>query len=176
MRALIILADEFEDIEAFTTIDILDRAKIDVTKVGLGSKVITSSHGVRVMADKILNEIDPDAFDMLVLPGGPGYKNLLNSGAVIKLVKSFNNQKKTIGAICAAPLVLAAAGVLDDKVAVVYPGMEKSIPKVRDAKVIASGNIITSRSAGTAIEFALMLVERTLGKKEASKVREKLVI
>ena len=176
MKALIILADDFEDIEAFTAIDILHRADIEVTKAGLGSKVITSAHAVRVVADKSLNEISTGDYDMLVLPGGPGYKNLLNSGAVLRIIKEFDKEKKIIGAICAAPVVLAAAGILDDKVAVVYPGLEKKIPKVRDAKVIAAGHVVTAKAPGTAMEFGLMLVERALGKKASSKIRDKLIV
>jgi len=175
VKALVILAEDFEDIEAFTVIDVLHRAGIEVTKAGIGSKIVTSAHGVKVMIDKTLSDVDNNTFDMLVLPGGPGYRNLLNSNAVIALIKEFNKQKKIIGAICAAPVVLAAAGVLDDKIACVYPGLESKIPKVRDAKVIASGNIVTSKCPGTSIEFALMLVERAIGKKESLKIREQII-
>jgi 4-methyl-5(b-hydroxyethyl)-thiazole monophosphate biosynthesis len=176
MKALIILADDFEDIEAFTTIDVLERAGIEVTKLGITSKLVTSAHGVRVMVDGLLSGADMAPFDILVLPGGPGYKNLLNSAAVIKTVKQFDKEGKTIGAICAAPIVLAEAGILDDKMAVVYPGLEKKIPRVRDAKVIASGNIITSKGPGTALEFSLMIVERTVGKKAVAKLKQSLIL
>lgn len=175
VKTLIILAEGFEDIEAFTVIDVLHRAGVDVTKAGISSKIVTSMHGVKVMIDKTLSEISSSNFDMLVLPGGLGHRNLLNSGVVLNIIKEFNRDKKIIGAICAAPIVLAAAGVLDDKIACVYPGLESKIPKVRDAKVIASGNIITSKGPGTAIEFALMLVERSIGKKESLKIREQII-
>lgn len=175
VKALVILAEDFEDIEAFTVIDVLHRADIEVTKAGISSKVVTSMHGTKIMIDKTLSDISSSNFDMLVLPGGPGHRNLLNSSAVLNIIKEFNRDKKIIGAICAAPVVLAAAGVLDDKIACVYPGLESQIPKVRDAKVIVSGNIVTSKGPGTAIEFALMLVERSIGKKESMKIREKLI-
>lgn len=175
VKALVILAEGFEDIEAFAAIDVLHRAGVDVTKSGISSKIVTSMHGVKVMIDKTLSDISSSDFDMLVLPGGPGYRNLLNSSAVLNIIKEFNKQGKIIGAICAAPVVLAAAGILDDKIACVYPGLESKIPKVRDAKVIASGNIITSQGPGTAIEFALMLVERAIGKRESLKIREQII-
>ena len=174
MKALIILAEGFEDIEAFAVIDVLDRAGIEVVKAGLTSKIVTSAHGVRVMADCLLSAVAPA--DILILPGGPGYRNLLNSAAVIKTVRQFNGEGKMIAAICAAPVVLAEAGVLNDKTAVVFPGLEKNIPRVRDAKVLASGNIITAKGPGVAIEFGLMIVERTVGKKVAAKLRQSMIV
>ena len=176
LHALVILAEDFEDIEAITVTDVLDRAGIHVTKASLGSKIVTSAHGLRVMSDTLLSQVNIGDFDVLVLPGGPGYKNLLNSAAVSKTIKEFDKAGKIIAAICAAPVVLAAAGVIDDKIAVVYPGFESKIPRVRDAKVIVSGNIITSKGPGTAMDFALMIVERTMGKRTVANLRQKLIV
>jgi 4-methyl-5(b-hydroxyethyl)-thiazole monophosphate biosynthesis len=176
MKALVILANDFEDIEAVTVIDVLDRAGMDVTKAALGSKVVESAHGIRIMVDVLLNQIDAGDYDLLVLPGGPGHKNLLNSAAVIKTVKEFDKAGKTIAAICAAPVVLAEAGVIDEKTVVVHPGYESRIPRVRDARVLVSGNIITSQAPGTAMEFALMIVEKTIGKKISEGLRKKMMV
>lgn len=176
MRALIVFPEEFEDIEAVVVSDILDRAGFEVTKAALGSKVVTSAHGLKIMADCLLSQIKVSDFDVLVLPGGPGHKNLLNSALVIKTIKDFDSKQKTIAAICAAPVVLAAAGVIEDKMAVVHPGYEKNIPRVRNSRVLVSKNIITSQAPGTAMEFALMIVEKTAGKKAADRLKENMLI
>lgn len=176
MKALAILADGFEEIEAFTAIDVLRRAGVDVVTAGLVSTVVEGAHKVRTMTDKKLSDVDADSFDALVLPGGPGYKNLLNSTSVLKLVRDFDKNNKTIGAICAAPSVLAKAGVLEGKVATIYPGMESQLPRPRDAKVVVDKNIVTSKSPGTAMEFALKLAEILSTQPNAKKVREALVI
>lgn len=176
MSVLVILADGFEEIEAMTIIDILRRAGVDVVTVGLNSTTVDSAHRVRVMADKKLSDINPEDFDALILPGGPGYRNLLNSSAVIELVKSFDKNKKLVAAICAAPAVLAKAGILEEKIATIYPGMESELPRPRDAKVIVANNVVTSRGPGTAMEFALKLAEILTGANTAKKVREGMVV
>ena len=99
MKALIILADGFEEIEAFTTIDVLRRAGVDVTVSGLISTVVEGAHKVRTMTDSKITDITPDSFDALILPGGPGYKNLLNSTTVLKMVQDFNKKNKIIAYI-----------------------------------------------------------------------------
>lgn len=176
MRAFVLLAEGFEEIEAFTAIDVLRRAKVDVAVVGLSSKVITGSHGIKTMAELLLSDINPDNYDMVVLPGGdPGYKNLSNSAAVISLIKDYNKKKKLIAAICAAPAILAQAGILDDKIATIYPGMENKLPRPRDAKVVVHGNVITSKAPGTAMEFALKLAE-ILTQKSITKLKNELVV
>ncbi|HDD46478.1 MAG TPA: DJ-1/PfpI family protein, partial [Candidatus Aenigmarchaeota archaeon] len=112
----------------------------------------------------------------IVLPGGdPGYKNLMKSHDILMLVKKFYENGKLVGAICAAPLVLAKAGVLDNKLATIYPGMERDIPRPRDASVIVDGNVITSKGPGTAIEFALAIVEYLLGKAKAIELKNIIV-
>ena len=170
MKALIILADGFEEIEAFTTVDVLRRAWVDVTVSGLVSTVVEGAHKVRTMTDSKITDVSPDSFDALILPGGPGYKNLLNSTTVLKMVQDFNKKNKIIAAICAAPAVLAKAGALDGKIATIYPGMESHLPRPRDAKVVVDKNIITSRSPGTAMDFALKLAEILTTKAGAKKV------
>ncbi|MBI2971178.1 MAG: DJ-1/PfpI family protein [Candidatus Aenigmarchaeota archaeon] len=177
MRAFVILAEGFEEIEAFTVIDVLRRAKIDTASVGLISKVVSGAHGITTMAEYVLSDIKPDNFDMVILPGGdPGYRNLANSEKVLSIVKDYNKKRKFIAAICAAPYVLAKAGVLDDKIATIYPGMESKIPKPRDAKVVVHDNIITSKSPGTAMDFAVKLAEILAGKAAARKVSNDLVL
>lgn len=176
MKAAVILAEGFEEIEAFTTVDILRRAGVEVTVASMASSVVEGSRKVRVMTDKRMSEITADNYDALILPGGPGYKSLANSQAVINLVKDFDKKKKIVAAICAAPVVLAKAGILETRIATIYPGMENQIPKPRDAKVVVDGNVVTSKSPGTAVEFALKLAEILAGKERARRVKEDLVL
>ena len=175
MKVLVILADGFEEIEAFTVIDVLRRGGVDVVTAGIVSSVVEGAHKIKTIADKRLHDINTAHFKALILPGGdPGYKNLMNSQSVINLVKEFNEKKKYIAAICAAPLVLAKAGVLEDKIATVYPGFESMLPRPRDAKVIVDHNIITAKSPATAMLFALKLLEIFTNKKTARLINDKL--
>lgn len=138
--------------------------------------MVEGSHKVKIMADKKITEIKATEYDAIILPGGSGYKNLMNSKTVIEMIKDFDKRGKLIAAICAAPTVLAKAGILERRIATVYPGLEKQIPRPRDAKVVVDGNVVTSRSPGTSIIFALKLVEMLAGKGIAKKVRESLVM
>ena len=171
------LAEGFEEIEALTVIDVLRRAGIQVDTVGVVGSLILSAHGVRMMVDKRLNEVNPDEYDAIILPGGhPGYTNLGRSSKVIDMIKKFNSQNKLIGAICGAPSVLAKEGLLDNKKATIYPGNEKLLAYPRDNPVVVDGNIITSQGPGTAMEFALKIVEKLLDIRTAQKLRKELVI
>lgn len=161
-KTLILLAEGFEEVEALTVVDLLRRADIgcDMVSVGDTDEVI-GSHGITVRTDKKLSGTDMSAYDGVILPGGmPGTKNLAADGRVCALLQSFQTQGKLTAAICAAPTVLAKAGLLEGKTAVCYPGMEEQLTgaKVCFAPVAVDGTVITSRGMGTAIAFALALV------------------
>lgn len=176
MKVMVPLAEGFEEIEALTIIDVLRRAGIQTDTVGVVGSFIQSKHGIRVMVDKRLNEIREDDYDAIILPGGyPGYENLGKSMRIIDILKKFNSQGKLIGAICGAPSILAREGLLDDKKATIYPGKEKLLPHPRDVKVVVDKNIVTSQGPGTAIEFALRIVQILKGAEVARKVRRELV-
>jgi 4-methyl-5(b-hydroxyethyl)-thiazole monophosphate biosynthesis len=176
MKVMVPLAQGFEEIEAFTVVDVLRRAGIQVDTVGIVGSVIEGSHGIKVMADKRLSQVDAEDYDALILPGGnPGYINLGKSSQLLSMLKSFNSKNKLIGAICAAPLILARQGLLDNRRATIYPGLEKELSYPRDSRVVVDGNIITSQAPGTAMEFALKIVEKLLGIEKAQKLREELV-
>ncbi len=175
-KVIIVLADGFEEVEAISVIDVLRRAEINVTVVGLISTVVEGSHGVKIIADKRITEVDSNNFDMLVLPGGPAYKKLENSKNVIDIIKRFDQKKKFIAAICAAPVVLAKAGIIENRIVTVYPGMEKEVPRPREARIIVDRNIITAQGAGSSLEFSLKLVEILSSKKVAEKIRKQMVI
>ena len=176
MNILIPLAEGFEEIEAATTIDVLRRAGLNTVTAGIPGTIIKGSRNIKFITDKKLDDINPDEFDALVLVGGdPGYKNLGNSNKVLKTIFDFNSNKKTVAAICAAPLILAKIGILDDKKATVYPGFERKLQRPRGDNVVIDDNIITSQGPGTAMEFALKIVEVLQGKNKANKLKEELV-
>ncbi|MCD6226732.1 MAG: DJ-1/PfpI family protein [Candidatus Aenigmarchaeota archaeon] len=177
MKVMIPLAEGFEEIEALTVVDVLRRAGMHVDTIGVVGSVIEGSHGIRVMTDKRINQINPNDYDIIVLPGGsPGYQNLARSGIITEILKNFNRQNKMIAAICGAPLILAQIGILENRKATVYPGFERKLPYPRDRPVVVDNNIVTSQAPGTAMEFALKIVELKLGASAAKKLKEELVV
>ena len=162
MKFACLLANGFEETEMISVVDLLRRAKIDVDLVSIGALHVTGSHGVTVIADKLWN--DMAAYDGLFLPGGqPGTNNLGNDERVLNLIKEYVNKDKWVTAICAAPSVLAKAGVLKGKRVTSYP-MSNVSDIFNDAQysedfVVQDGKIITSRGVGTALHFGLHLVE-----------------
>lgn len=171
--ALILFSDGSEELEAVTVVNILRRGGVTVTLAGLSAGALRGSRGVLLTPDATLDEALAHSYDMVVLPGGqPGTNHLKADGRVLKLVQQMNAREKFVAAICAAPLVLAAAGLLDGKHATCYPGSLDDFPQVlqQDAAVVEDGKIITSRGPGTAMDFALVLVERLAGKAKREEV------
>ncbi len=176
VKVLVPIAEGFEDIETATVIDVLRRAGIEVETAGLRGNIITSMNGVRVHTDSRLIDFDRLTHDGIVLPGGdPGFKNLLKSDMVKKVVDLMAKNGKVVAAICGAPIVLAELGLLNGVRATIYPGMEKNLDMPRGDKVVVDKNFITSQGPGTAMEFALRIVEHFLGKQKASLLRKELV-
>lgn len=177
-KVLLILAPGFEEIEAITVIDILRRANIETIVAGLGDELTTGAHHLSLKCDTILAGINPQEFSHLVLPGGqPGTKNLSNDSRVLKLITDFYDQKKVIAAICAAPTVLQVAGILEGKKVTSYPAERQHFTSgvYSEAKVVTDNNIITSRGVGTAIDFALTLVENICGSDKRKIIAEKIL-
>jgi 4-methyl-5(b-hydroxyethyl)-thiazole monophosphate biosynthesis len=165
-NALVLFADGSEELEAITVVNILRRAGISVTLAGLDTGALRGSRGVMLMPDKTLDAVQHEDFDMIVLPGGqPGTDHLKADARVIKLAQRMAQQDKYVSAICAAPSVLATAGLLDGKHATSFPGALNPFQKVKQQHnaVVEDGKIITSRGPGTAMDFALTLVERLAG-------------
>jgi len=170
---LIPLAQGCEELEAVTVIDLLRRAGITVVSAGLDAQSVRGSRGTVLLPDTTLDEALKHAYDMVVLPGGqPGTNNLRADQRIIALVQLMAQQNKYVTAICAAPSVLATAGLLDGKRATSFPGALDSFPKVQQqhATVIEDGKLITSRGPGTAMDFALTLVERLAGRAKRDEV------
>ena len=173
MKVVVPLAEGFEEIEFSTIVDILRRAGIDVTAAGLKGGTINGAHGIRVTPDTVIDKVSADDFDVIILPGGnPGFANLGQSERVLKLVREMYDKNKYVTAICGAPSVLAKAGVIKGKRATIYPGMEDTLTGVQcsDGRVVVDGKIITSQGPGTAMEFAIKLVEILAGKSKAEAV------
>ncbi|MES1982345.1 MAG: DJ-1 family glyoxalase III [Pseudomonadota bacterium] len=172
-KVLVPLAQGCEEIEAVTIIDILRRADIEVVSAGLDKQPIRASRGVILLPDTTLDAIMTQDFDMIVLPGGqPGTNNLKADARIIALLQKMAGQGKWVAAICAAPAVLAAAGVLDGRKATSFPGALDPYPAVsqQQGSVVQDGQLITSRGPGTAMDFSLTLVERLLGQPQRSAV------
>lgn len=164
---LIPLAQGCEELEAVTVIDLLRRAGITVVCAGLDAQPVCGSRGTVLLPDTTLNEALKHNYDMVVLPGGqPGTNNLNADKRIIALVQHMAQQDKYVTAICAAPSVLATAGLLDGKRATGFPGSLDKFPEVlqQQAAVVEDGKLITSRGPGTAMDFALTLIERLAGR------------
>ena len=177
---LVPLADGFEEIEAACIIDVLRRAELRVVAVSINSSLaVRGAHGLVFMADEALGNLKADSFDGVVLPGGlPGATNLLADSALKAVILHLHQQKKCIAAICAAPQVLAAHGVLDTSHATCYPGVE---PLMKNANmlpqgVVVDGHIITGRGIGSALDFALAIASYFKGQECAKTLRKAMVM
>jgi 4-methyl-5(b-hydroxyethyl)-thiazole monophosphate biosynthesis len=165
-KVLILFADGSEELEAVTIVNILRRGGINVTLAGLQAGTLRGSRGIQIVPDTTLDEAQAHDYDMLVLPGGqPGTYHMKADARVLKLLQRMSAMGKPVAAICAAPSVLATAGLLDGKRATCYPTCLDDFPtvKLQATAVVEDGNIITSRGPGTAMDFALALVERLAG-------------
>lgn len=178
-RVLVPLAPGFEEIEAVTVVDLLRRAGIDVDTAALDGLQVTGSHGIAVVADIALDAVAPDDYDMIVLPGGmPGAEHLKDDPRVLDLLRRFAAAGRYTAAICAAPGVLAHAGLLEDRAATSFPGFLHARSargiRLRDDPVVIDGKVVTSRGAGTAMEFGLALVELLAGAEVRRQLEERL--
>lgn len=175
----IFLANGFEEIEALTVVDLCRRAGLTIDMVSVTDSLqVTGSHGIEVKADKVIDDLDFDAMDMLVLPGGmPGTTNLENTEKLMENIRAFDSKGKYISAICAAPGVFGRAGLLQGKKACVFPGLEGELKgaDVQMSETTVDGHILTSRGMGTAMAFGLAIVERFCGKETADELGKKVV-
>lgn len=172
----VFLANGFEEVEAITPIDYLRRCEeLSVKTVAVGTRLVTGSHRIIVMADMLINEVNFDDIEMIVLPGGmPGTLNLEASEQLQKIIDYCVLKEIPIGAICAAPSILGHKNILKGKTAVCYTGFEEQLlgAQIGTDVVEQDGNIITSRGAGTAAQFAFKLVEVLKGKERAKKIKD----
>ena len=175
---LVLMAEGSEELEAVTLVNILRRGGISVTLAGLTEGPLRGSRGVIIVPDSTLDDALRDDFDMVVLPGGqPGTRHLQADARVFRLLQQMTQQGKYVAAICAAPSVLATAGLLAGKQATCFPSALDDFPNVQlqpDA-IVEDGKIITSRGPGTAMDFALTLLEKLAGHAKRQEVEAGLV-
>ncbi|NKE71344.1 DJ-1 family glyoxalase III [Candidatus Manganitrophus noduliformans] len=172
-RVLILLAPGFEEIEAVTIIDILRRAAVEVTVAGTVEGAIEGSRKVRLLADLSIDKVAGGDYHMIVLPGGqPGTNHLAEDERVGRILKEAAAKERYISAICAAPSILAAAGFLNGKKATSHPSVRERMggADYSEARVVVDGRWVTSRSPGTAMEFAFELVRLLAGEEKAKEV------
>ena len=179
-KVLVPLAQGCEEIEAVTVVDVLRRAGVEVVTAGLAPGMVTGSHGLRLMPDAVLSDVLEQPFDMVVLPGGmPGAAHLAADAGLLVLLRRMAEAGKYVAAICAAPTVLAQAGLLRGKAATSYPGFLDRSPApgmtYRTDAVVADGRIVTSRGPGTAMDFSLQLAELLAGEAVRREVEAGLV-
>ena len=177
---LVPLAPGFEEIEAVTIVDVLRRAELDVCLAGLAPGSVLGAHGLSLETDCALAEVDQERVAMLVLPGGmPGTTNLMEDERILALVRDLHAAGRPIAAICAAPMVLSAAGILGDLPVTSHPGMQDSLGEARvvpDRRVVRSGKVLTSQGPGTALEFALAIVSDLCGTERADELGRAMVV
>lgn len=178
-KTAIILADGFEEVEALTPVDLLRRAQLVCDMLALEDReTVIGSHGIAIRADKCLRDADLDSYDGIILPGGlRGTQKLAGDARVLELLRRFHAEGKLTAAICAAPTVLARAGLLEGRRAVSYPRMEDQLggALVGTEAVALDGTVLTSRGLGTAISFALALVEYFCGAEKAGEIASRIV-
>lgn len=168
------LANGFEEIEALCPLDLLRRAGVQVTTVGIGGEEITGSHGITVRADIPDTMYRDSTPEMVILPGGmPGTKHLDASRTVEQALRAAAKTNAYLAAICAAPMVLGKRGYLNGKRAICFPGFEEFLEgaTVADERVVTDGRIITGAGMGVALEFGLALVSALKGKSVADELR-----
>ncbi|HYB59371.1 MAG TPA: DJ-1 family glyoxalase III [Candidatus Acidoferrales bacterium] len=174
MNAVVLLAPGFEELETVAIVDVLRRASISVRLAGIAASPVEGGHGIKIVTDASIDDVK--TYDALILPGGnPGYLNLERDQRVLKLIREAYAAGKYVAAICAAPHVLGVAGIMEGVTATCYPGIE--IPGARrvERRVVHDGKIITSQGPGTAIDFAIDLVELLTTKGNALEVRKALL-
>jgi 4-methyl-5(b-hydroxyethyl)-thiazole monophosphate biosynthesis len=175
-NAIVLLAKGFEEIEAFTVVDILRRGGINCVTCAIDeSYEVLGSHNICVKADELIDKVKVDEYHALIIPGGmPGAANLRDCEKVIGLIRKFNEENKFLAAICAGPIVLAKAGVIDGKKVTSYPGFQGDLGEVKYSEniVVQEGNIITSRGPATAMYFAFKILKNLADKETVENLKD----
>lgn len=177
-RALCLVVDGFEEIETITPVDLLRRAGMDVITASMGdSRQVCGRCSVMIEADALFDEVEPESFDLLVIPGGPGVAVLRADGRPAKLAAEFLAGDKLVAAICAAPLVLKDAGVLEGRRYTAHFSTAGELPEALvDEEVVVDGRLITSRGAGSALAFGLALIELMYDRERAEDIGASIML
>lgn len=178
-RAAVLLAEGFEEIEATTIVDVLRRAGVETVLVGVTGLEVSGAHGIRLGADVSIAAAAQQKWDLVALPGGmPGATTLRDDPRVGQLLRAHKDRGGTLGAICAAPIALARAGLLVGRRVTSFPGFKAELGAVEyvEAPVVVDGELITSRGPGTAIAFSLALVEALSGQRKRQELAKALLV
>ena len=177
VRALVAVCNGSEEIETITPVDILRRAGAEVVLAASGnSLMVTLSRGVKIEADRLVNDVDIENWDIVVIPGGPGASILRDDQQVTNILKYQKEANKWIASICASPVVvLKHHGILDGVKATCYPLLAEQLPGRSQDRVVVDGKIITSQGPGTSLEFALQIVKSVFGEEIERDVANKAV-
>lgn len=168
------LADGFEEVEALTPLDMLRRAQVPVTTVGIDGEYIRGAHDIVVKADMSVKDIDYDGMTAVILPGGmPGTLNLEKSDDVQRAIAYAMENDLIVAAICAAPSILGHAGFLADRKATCFPGFEEDLlgAELLNEPLVWAGNVLTAKGAGVALDFAFELVKRLASEEKSAEIR-----
>ncbi|MDQ8193014.1 DJ-1/PfpI family protein [Coraliomargarita sp. SDUM461004] len=161
LRALIILHPGFEELEAVAPIDLLSRAEVEVVQASAAQTLqVTGRSGITIETNHLLSQIATEIFDVVILPGGPGITQLREDAQIIKCLQNHKQAGKLIACICAAPLLLLDAKLIQDIEYTAHPSTAKELPNARNQAIVIDNNILTSPGAGTATEFALSLIQQ----------------
>ena len=176
-NACAIFTDGFEEIELIATTDVLLRAGVDVKLVSAKSEMeVKGAHGIKVVADMVIGNLNADDFDTMILPGGPGSFSLKDDKNILDLVQKFNFERKLICAICAAPIILHNAGILENKKYCSHPCIHDVLPSVdKSSRVVTDENIITAIGPGASIDFALAIITNLFGQKRSDEIKKDLL-
>ena len=169
------MVDGFEEIELITPVDMLRRVGVEVVVASLQHETCVGRSGIRIMSDAMLADLDPDSFDLLFIPGGPGVAKLRDDGRPSVLAKQFHAQGKPVAAICAAPLVLLDAGLLEGRRFTVHQSVRNALIDALDERVVVDGGLITSRGAGTSMDFGFAIISLLVGQAAAEKVASEIM-
>ncbi|WP_018248553.1 DJ-1 family glyoxalase III [Orenia marismortui] len=178
MKIIIPLANGCEEIEAITNIDVLRRAGVEVETISLKGLEVKGAHNIIIKADKKIDELNIEEVGGIILPGGmPGAANLRDDKRIINIVQKLDQKNGLIAAICAAPIVLEAAGVIKDRPATSYPGFGQEMESCTylQDRVVVDDNLITGRGPGVALEFALKIVELLVNKEKAEEIKAEMI-
>ena len=177
-KAVILLADGFEEIEAITVADVLRRLDIECSLCSIAGREVKGAHRIVILADMLFDEVDFKDCQTIILPGGmPGAKNLKADKRVIALIQEFHAEKKLVTAICAAPIVLKEAGITAGRTLTSFPGFRDEFTDSHyvEDRVIQDGNLITSRGPATALDFAFRIAANMTDKNRVEMVRSAML-
>ncbi len=175
LRALIILHPGFEEMEAVTPIDLLARAEVEVVQASTDpTHRVTGRNGITLQATHLLADTAEQTFDAIILPGGPGIMQLRKNAPITECLRRHHQNKRLVACICAAPLLLLDANLIGEINYTAHPSTANELPATRNQPVVIDGNIITSRGAGTATEFALAIVKQLCGIDRTREIAESI--